>query len=173
MMKLEFKKGNYGIILLPLPRNFPATIIKAVFVGCGSYKNHFGRGFCVIHKNVGFPLKRSLSFFWVGPVILLIGGGVNRDFVLAFAEFQVHGKPTTQPVCFFIFVDYVGGGTCPFVGRSHKVLVVCDIFSAFIFQVQKTPDVVHCSIILGAVNYQLGFVVAGRQVFCGVQKIVI
>ena len=152
--------------------NYPAAIIKAVVVAGGGNKDYLCRIFGVVFKNTGFPLKGFCAGLRVGEVVLLVGRCIKGDFVAAFFEFEVYCHAATEKISVLVVSDDVGGAE-PFVGSGDAAGIIGDVFAFFILNAEETADVVKDFDIVRPVDNQRGFVVASRQVFCGVDEVVV
>ncbi len=84
----------------------------------------------------------------------------------------MHGHAAAKEIGVLVIADEVWG-THPFVSCGDAAAVVGDVVAVFILNAQKAADVVENSDIIRPVNYERGFIVASRQVFCGVDEIVV
>lgn len=108
----------------------------------------------------------------VNKIVLLVHGSVEGDFVAAFFEFEVHGHAATEKVGVLVITDYVRCAH-PFVSGCDVACVVSDVLAGFVLDAQKAADVIENSDVVRPVDNQRGFVVTSRQVFCGVDKVVV
>ena len=84
----------------------------------------------------------------------------------------MHGHAAAQVVFFLVIIGAVGDAY-PFVGGGDAAAVVGDVFAGLVLQAEEAADVVENSKVVRPVNNQRGFVVASRQSFCRVDKIVV
>jgi len=112
------------------------------------------------------------SRFRVNEVVLLVHGSVEGNLITALFELEVHGHAAGQKVGVLVITDDVWG-THPFVSGCDAACFVGDVLAGLVLYTQKTADVVEDSGIVRPVDNQRGFVVASRQVFCGIDKVVV
>jgi len=120
-------------------------------------------------------LKRCSGFFsgfGINKIVLLVNRGVEGNLITALFELEVYGHAAAEKIGVLVITDDVWG-THPFVSGCDAAAVVGDVLAGLVLDAEKTADVVEDSGIVRPIDNQRGFVVASRQVFCGVDKVVV